>query len=235
MKKIGRVVLYGLGAVLAFLAALLLAVNLYVQSQGTQARIEDELSRRLGTTLRIQRISVTPWWGLKLRGITIPQSDAAISRDFLHADTFRLRIRFMSLFARELVIKEILLVNPTVVWAQNKDGKWRIPSAATVEEQPPAATTESSPAPAPAIAEAASPAPAAVTASPSSSSSFTPEVRRVTLSNGNFHFTASSVQNNASQNARSIETTPDGKIVYTLETIPVYRSYRIADLYTPPR
>jgi hypothetical protein len=55
------------------------------------------------------------------------------------------------------------------------------------------------------------------------------------LSNGNFHFTASTIRNNASRNARSVETTPDGKIVYTLETLPAYRSNRIADLYTPPR
>lgn len=188
MKKIGRVVLYVLGAVFAIFAALLLAVNLYVQSQRTQARIEDELSQRLGTTLRIQRISVTPWWGLKLRGITIPQSDTAIARDFLHADTFRLRIRFMSLFARELVIKEVSLVNPTVVWAQNKDGKWRIPSAPSLEEHAAPATIAPSATSAPATAEAASPAPAVVSSSPGASSSFTPEVRRVTLANGNFHF-----------------------------------------------
>jgi hypothetical protein len=55
------------------------------------------------------------------------------------------------------------------------------------------------------------------------------------LSNGNFHFTASTIRNNASTNARSVEITPDGKIVYTLETIPAYRTNRIADLYTPPR
>jgi hypothetical protein len=55
------------------------------------------------------------------------------------------------------------------------------------------------------------------------------------LSNGNFHFTASTVRNNTSRNARSVETTPDGKIVFTLETVPAYRSNRVVDLYTPPR
>lgn len=55
------------------------------------------------------------------------------------------------------------------------------------------------------------------------------------LSNGNFHFTASTVRNNASRYARSVETTADGKIVYMLETRPAYRSNRISDLYTPPR
>ncbi len=55
------------------------------------------------------------------------------------------------------------------------------------------------------------------------------------LSNGNFHFNAATVRNHSSRYARSVETTPDGKIVYMLETRPTYRSNRIVDLYTPPR
>ena len=190
VRKASRAVLYLVGGILLSLAALLLAVNLYVQSRGTQARIEDELSRRLGTQLRIDRISVTPWWGLKLRGITIPQADATIAKDFLKADTFRLRIRFLSLFARELVIKEVSLINPTVFWAQNEAGKWRIPASLppTPNETQ---TSSSAPAPPseplPVETERAAPA-ASDPASAETQSPFTPEVRRVNLANGNFHF-----------------------------------------------
>jgi len=55
------------------------------------------------------------------------------------------------------------------------------------------------------------------------------------LSNGNFHFTTGSLFKDASFAGRSIEITPEGKIVFTLETLGfvVYRSNRIADLYTP--
>ena len=69
-----------LGVIVGVALLILLGVNMYVQSRGTQARIQQELSQRLGTTLRIQRISVTPWWGLKLSGITIPQSQPGVSR-----------------------------------------------------------------------------------------------------------------------------------------------------------
>src|SRR3954467_10447434 len=113
---------------------------MYVQSRGTQARIQQELSQRLGTTLRIRRISVTPWAGLKLTGITIPQSQPGIPSDFLTAKTFRLRIRFGSLFAQHLVIKEISLINPEVVWAQNAEGKWRLPVAPVPTVPEPAPT-----------------------------------------------------------------------------------------------
>ncbi len=56
------------------------------------------------------------------------------------------------------------------------------------------------------------------------------------LSNGNFHFTAGAMLQDVSWAARSIEITPAGKVIYALDTAGtlLYRSNRIADLYTPP-
>lgn len=176
----------------------LLAVNLYVQSHGTQERIQQELSQRLGTTLKIRRISVTPWFGLKLTGITMPQGDEAAAGDFLRADTFRLRVRLGSIFSGRLIINEIALVNPNVVWAQNKNGKWRLPSRPIPEEpatpaqppvNPPAAAVSGNSAAATAqtgVAPAANSKPA--NAEENAASGFTPEVKRVKLTGGNFHF-----------------------------------------------
>ncbi len=67
MRKLRRITLIAFATVIALAGALLLGVNLYVQSQGTQAKIQQELSRRLGTTLEIRSMSVTPWGGLQLR------------------------------------------------------------------------------------------------------------------------------------------------------------------------
>ena len=105
----------------------LLGVNLYVQSQGAQGKIQQELSRSLGVPLKIRSMSVTPWGGLELSGITIPQTVSVGPKHFLEARTFRLRVRFLSLFSRRLVIKEVSLVGPRVVWPQNTEGKWRLP------------------------------------------------------------------------------------------------------------
>src|SRR6202795_3030811 len=149
-----RVLLIVLAVIPGAAVIILIGVNMYVQSQGTQARIQQELSQRLGTTLQIRRISVTPWAGLKLSGITIPQSQHGVSADFLTAKTFRLRIKFGSLFSQRLVIKEISLINPEVVWAQNADGKWRLPSP-----PPEPAKTTAGEKPAPPEAPASSPPP----------------------------------------------------------------------------
>ncbi len=192
-----------LAAILGGAVLILIGVNMYVQSQGTQARIQQELSQRLGTTLRIRRISVTPWWGLKLSGITIPQSQPGVSPDFLTAKTFRLRIKFGSLFSQRLVIKEISLVDPEVVWAQNADGKWRVPSMPqdpAPQVPPPEKIEAASPPAAPDGVVAGDRKEATPPASPGAGPEtqapveteeevpFTPEIQRVNLMHGRFRF-----------------------------------------------
>ena len=115
MRKLRRITIIAFAAVIGLGAVLLLGVNLYVQSQGAQAKIQEELSRRLGTRLEIRSMSVTPWGGLQLSGITIPQTSSVAPRHFLEAKTFQLRVRFLSLFSRRLVIKEVSLIKPNVV------------------------------------------------------------------------------------------------------------------------
>src|SRR5205823_13644343 len=129
VRKLRLVVLIAFGTMISLGAILLIGVNLYVQSQATQAKIQQELSQRLGTALEIRRMSVTPWGGLELSGITIAQTSPASPSHFLEARTFRLRVRFLSLFSRRLVIKEVSLVNPNVVWLQDAQGKWKLPSS----------------------------------------------------------------------------------------------------------
>jgi hypothetical protein len=200
-----RIVLIVLGLVIGVALLILLGVNMYVQSRGTQARIQQELSQRLGMPLRIQRISLTPWWGLKLTGITIPQSQPGVSPDFLIAKTFRLRIRFSSLFSGHLIIKEVSLVNPEVVWAQNADGKWRVPSRPRepVKTQPTTKTAETPVArtpvvtPPPSEQQAAAPRGPAQSVPPvvvtqaqieSEAAGFAPEVERVNVIRARFRF-----------------------------------------------
>jgi type II secretion system protein N len=209
----GRVLLVVLAAIPVVAFLILIGVNMYVQSQGTQARIQQELGQRLGTTLRFRRISVTPWAGLKLSGITIPQSQPGVSADFLTAQTFRLRVKFGSLFSRRLVIKEISLISPEVVWAQNRDGKWRIPSMPQeqgVTSVPPSgmepaalATAQATTVPLPAVEKKAQAPEESLVGEPEpagpieteESAPFTPEIQRVNLVHGRFRFLDEKLKN----------------------------------------
>src|SRR5438093_5124714 len=135
MRKLRRLVMIALGTLIALGAVLLLGVNLYVQSQGAQAKIQQELTRSLGVPLKIRSMSVTPWGGLELSGITISQTVSVGPKHFLEAKTFRLRVRFLSLFSQRLVIKDVSLINLRVVWPQDAEGKWRLPSVQVVRSQ----------------------------------------------------------------------------------------------------
>jgi type II secretion system protein N len=186
MHRVRRIIGWFLATVVALFAAALLAVNLYVQSQGTQGRIQQELSQRLDMPLRIQRISVTPWGGLKLSGITIPQTNPDATPAFLEASSFRLMVRFDSIFRGPLVIKDVSLVKPQVTWAQNESGKWRLPSRVVAEqgtarpEKPQSPRVEGEPArtrepSTPSVSLQELPIPQ-------------PEIKRVKLIDGSFHF-----------------------------------------------
>jgi uncharacterized protein involved in outer membrane biogenesis len=208
VRKLRWIALIALGGVFALGAIALIGVNLYVQSQGTQAKIKEELSQQLGTALEIRSMSVTPWGGLELSGITIPQTSPVSPSHFLEARTFRLRVRFLSLVSHRLVIKDVSLVDPNIVWAQNAEGKWRLPGARkreapAVSANPPPNIPES-PAQSGTVEPAAPPAIAATPGRPSSppqvtadrlpkrsrnsSVTVTPEVQRLNIKNGNFTF-----------------------------------------------
>jgi hypothetical protein len=209
VKKLCRVTLIAAGVVIALGAVLLIGVNLYVQSQGAQAKIQQELSRRLGTPLAIRSMSVTPWGGLELSGITIAQTSSAGPRNFLEAKTFRLRVRFLSLFSRRLVIKEVSLINPNVVWPQDAEGKWRLPgsqevprsggivpakqAASVSQSQVESESVQTNAAPLVNATPANLPTASQIAVSskpPRAESRFAvaPEVRRVSIKDGNFSF-----------------------------------------------
>lgn len=194
MQRFGRTTIYVLLGLAGLFIAALIAVNLYVQSSATQQRIQQELSQRLQTQLQIRRISVTPWGGLKLSGITIPQTADAPPGNFLDAKTFRLRIRFPSLFQRRLVIKEVSLLEPHLMWRQNEDGKWRFPNSGAAAEDSNKTELSSANTNDLGTPDHSPVATATVAATPpgivksEEKTSFAPEIRRVNLVDGSFQF-----------------------------------------------
>lgn len=191
MEKFRRIALFISGAIITLAAVVLIALNLYVQSEGAQAWIQRELSRRIGTTLRIRGTSVTPWGGLTLSGITIPQTSTVSASDFLQAKSFHLHVRLLPLLSHRLVIKKVALIAPTVVWPQNAEGKWKLPGAEpqTAAISPPQEipTIPASPAqaamPTPFVTETRVPQPP-----PARAQAFVPEVRRLNVTGGTFRF-----------------------------------------------
>jgi type II secretion system protein N len=192
MLRLTRTVGWLLVVVIAIFLVSVLGANLYVQSQTTQQRIQQELSQRLKMPLQVQRISVTPWGGLNLSGITIPQLNDAHATPFLEAKNFRLRVKVRSIFWRPLVIKEVALIGPAVIWPQNESGEWRVPmrEPAVESQTPPQPPEAAVTAPPENVVEAPPAATEPKHAKPAKAESTAtrPQIRKVRLSDGSFHF-----------------------------------------------
>jgi type II secretion system protein N len=119
-------ILIAAGAVLVLAVVGVVGVNLYVQSAGTQKRIEQALSSGLKVPVHVTNTIVTPWSGLKASGITIPQI-APAAGNFLDAASFTARVSWMGLMKHRLDASDVSLESPRVTWFQSPGGKWELP------------------------------------------------------------------------------------------------------------
>jgi len=123
VKKVSKAILFLFAAALVLAAVALLGINLYIQSPGAQAHIQDALSRALRMPLKITNTSLTPWSDLWIHGVTIPAGET----NFLEAESFHARYRFLPLLSGRLEIAELTVENPKIHWVQTADGKWKLP------------------------------------------------------------------------------------------------------------
>lgn len=141
VKKLSKAILIVLGGIVVLGLAAVFGVNLYIQSPGVQARIQEEISRTLRVPLKITNTSITPWSDLRITGISIPNGDT----NLLEATAFTARYRLGPLFSGSLVIYEMSVESPKIVWQQNAEGKWELPKAekaAAVSAENPPSTPE---------------------------------------------------------------------------------------------
>lgn len=161
MKRITRVFLYGLGGLVLLLVIAVLGINLYVESEGVQARLEAALSKELRMPVQLTRLRFSPWGGLRVVGLTVPHSSGDEREEeqgyFLDAPEIGARIALGPLFSRRLVIRELIIDSPKVVWRQTERGRWQLPEF-TPEQYAPKAEAAPRPEATPSGPEAKKPA-----------------------------------------------------------------------------
>ncbi len=123
VKKVSKAILISFSVLVVLGIALVVGLNLYIQSPGSQARIQEELSKSLRLPLKLTNVSVSPMGRLRITGITIPNGGA----NFLDAAAFNATYRLLPLLHGKLIIPEMSVQNPKVVWVQTADGKWKLP------------------------------------------------------------------------------------------------------------
>jgi uncharacterized protein involved in outer membrane biogenesis len=125
VNRLTKVLLTSVAALLTVVILLLVGLNLYIQSPGTQARLAEGLSQALRMPVRFITTSVSPAGRLRISGITVPDGD----RNFLEAREFTARFRPTALLRRRLEISQMTLERPRIVWKQNAKGHWVVPQA----------------------------------------------------------------------------------------------------------
>lgn len=189
VSKLAKVILAIFAGLIGALALGLLLLNVYVQSESVQRQIELRLSEALDVPVKIRRTSVTPLGGLTLAGVSVPSKDGGTP--LLESQGVTANLRIFSLLRGRIVIDEITLKSPVVVWQQT-DGKWELPGPPRPEPAPPPeGVAASTPAGTPPVEEppASTPAPATVAqGKPATPARIRVEVQRVRVANGNFAF-----------------------------------------------
>jgi AsmA family len=123
VKRIIKVTLIAVVAAAGLLGLALLAINLYVQSPGSQQTLREIVSENLGYPVSIFRISFTPWNGLHLQDVTI--QNPAVEYPFLRAQDLWIQCNYLPLFRRKLIVRQVYL----------SGAEFRIPTTARLEAE----------------------------------------------------------------------------------------------------
>lgn len=126
MPKFSKRFLIGVVIFIAAIALILLFINLYLQSGGVQQRIRDTAARALGTEITIRSTTYTPWGGLVLRGLSVPDSTAP-HVNAIEAAALRIRFALPPLLQQRFVVTECAVFEPKLIVRQLEDGNWLIP------------------------------------------------------------------------------------------------------------
>jgi len=193
VKKVSKAILIALGVLLVIVAVLVLGVNLYIQSAGTQARIQRGLGRALHTPVKIASLSFMPWYGLKAAGITVQDGNAGANENTIQIAAISARIQLWMLLRGTVVIKELTIDKPTVSWTQTPEGKWQLPlQQAPSESEVPQAVVPAAPEGTPQVqpTEQSQPSPSAAPAPqpPGLNNVAGPSISHVRLRDASFDF-----------------------------------------------
>jgi hypothetical protein len=123
VKRFAKIILGSLAVLASLLVLALVGINLYLQSGDVQQRIRLATEQALGTPVAVKRTLYTPWGGLALSGLSLPDPTMA-GRNLMEAPEFSVQFEFLPLLERRFVISQISLSAPHLVLRQTDDKRW---------------------------------------------------------------------------------------------------------------
>src|SRR6476620_12204663 len=123
VQRIIQATLIVVVAAVALVGLVLLAINLYVQSPGTQIRLREIVSENIGCPVSVFRISFTPWAGLHLQEVAI--EDPSVGYPLLKAQDLWIQCNYLPLLRRKLIVRQVVV----------RGAEIRIPTTARLEPE----------------------------------------------------------------------------------------------------
>ncbi len=126
-------------------------LNNYVQSPAFKQTVLASAKQTLGTEVKIQELQVSLFSGISLQGVAIA-NPPGFDGDLLTARAFVLRYRLLPLLSRRVVIEQLVLEQPKIVFSRNAKGDWNYdqlggaPATTPAKTSAAAATSSSLPA-----------------------------------------------------------------------------------------
>lgn len=156
MNKIAKGFLFAAAAVVSIVVLILFGMGIYIESAGVQARLEAALSQELKMPVRASRMRLSPWGKLKVEDLAVaegleplpegepqPTKEREIPGDaFFHSPLVSARLAWKPLLAGRFVIRELVITQPTVQWAQSEKGRWSLPRLQEEKQPLPAPAQE---------------------------------------------------------------------------------------------
>jgi hypothetical protein len=128
VRSIAKPIFVGAGLFFALCAAAVLCLNIYLQSNGVQLKLRQAASRITGFEPVISQTYYTPWSGLTVSGIKIPQADNS-KKPLLAMRSVKCRVSLTALLQGRILIKDVTFEQPSLLIVQGQSGVWPIGSA----------------------------------------------------------------------------------------------------------
>lgn len=123
MKRFAKIILAIIAGLAALLLLVLVGINLYLQSGNVQQRIRLATEQALGMPVTVKRTLYTPWSGLTLSGLSLPDPTVP-EATLVDAPKFSVQFEFWPLLNRRFIITSVSLSDPHLSLRQTEDEKW---------------------------------------------------------------------------------------------------------------
>ncbi len=126
MKKLIKILLVLLVLVIIAVVGLTLALPSLINLEKVRVLAEEKATEALGRQVSISDTSITLWGGprVKLRGLSIAESEKFGEEPFASLGSFDLSVRFWPLFRRKVEVEHIILVQPRFRIIRNSKALW---------------------------------------------------------------------------------------------------------------